>query len=253
MLVPEGMAYAQIARHAPGDGVLHHPPALFLYAIFASSRKLVVVVSATQAALSAAAVGVLASPGTATYAQLTAALALLVGAITVVAGLARMGVIARFFPSVLVGFVSGLALVIGMKQVPKILGIEPGSGDFFEQLWNVLTHLGDVHATTLAVGLVTIGVMVTVERFAHRVPAALVALVVGIGISRLFDLVERGVEVVEEIPSGLVAPTLPSISLTELSLLAASALGIFLVNFAEANSVAREFATRDGTKLDPNQ
>jgi sulfate permease, SulP family len=254
LLVPEGMAYAQIAGMPPQTAFYVAPPALLLYAIFASSRKLVVVVSATQAALSAGAVAALATAGTPHYEELTAALALLVGAITVVAGLLRLGVVARFFsPSVLVGFVSGLALVISIKQVPKILGIEAGEGDFWERLWDILVHLGDVHGTTLVVGLTTIAVMVAVERFAHRLPAALVALVFGIVVSQVFDLAARGVEVIEEIPSGLAAPQIPNVTLSDLSLLFAAAVGIALVNFAEGNSMAREFARRDGVKLDADQ
>jgi high affinity sulfate transporter 1 len=254
LLVPEGMAYAQIAGMPPETAFYVAPPALLLYAILASSRKLVVVVSATQAALSAGAVAALATTGTAQYAELTAALALLVGLITVLAGLFRLGVVARFFsPSVLVGFVTGLALVISIKQVPKILGIEAGDGDFWERLWDILVHLGDVHGTTLAIGLLTIAVMVAVERVAHRLPAALVALVLGIVISRAFDLAEHGVEVIEEIPAGLAGPQIPDVTLADLSLLVASAIGIALVNFAEGNSMAREFARRDGVKLDADQ
>ena len=254
LLVPEGMAYAQIAGMPPQTAFYVAPPALLLYAIFASSRKLIVVVSATQAALSAGAVAVLATQGTTQYAELTAALALLVGLITVAAAVLRLGAIAKFFsPSVLVGFVSGLALLISIKQVPKILGIESGQGDFWERLWDILVHLGDISGTTLVVGLLTIGVMLAVERFAHRLPAALVALVFGILISRLFDLAGHGVEVIAQIPSGLARPEIPSVSLTDLSLLAGSAFGIFLVNFAEANSIAREFARRDGDTLDSNQ
>jgi sulfate permease, SulP family len=254
LLVPEGMAYAQIAGMPPQTAFYVAPPALLLYAIFASSRKLVVVVSATQAALSAGAVAALATAGTPYYEELTAALALLVGAITVVAGLLRLGVVARFFsPSVLVGFVSGLALVIAIKQVPKILGIEAGSGDFWERLWDILVHLDDVHRPTLVVGLATIVVMLLVERFAHRLPAAMVALVFGIVASHVFDLAARGVDVIEEIPSGLAAPQIPDVTLSDLSLLFAAAVGIALVNFAEGNSMAREFARRDEVKLDADQ
>jgi len=254
LLVPEGMAYAQIAGMPPETAFYVAPPALLLYAIFASSRKLVVVVSATQAALSAGAVAALATAGSPRYAELTAALALLVGAITVLAGLFRLGVVAQFFsPSVLAGFVSGLALVISIKQVPKILGIEAGEGDFWQRLWDILVHLGDVHWTTLAVGLFTIAVMVAVERFVPRLPAALVALSLGIVISRALDLADRGVEVIESIPSGLATPQIPDVTLTDLSLLLASAVGIALVNFAEGNSVAREFARKDRVSLDANQ
>jgi high affinity sulfate transporter 1 len=254
LLVPEGMAYAQIAGMPPETAFYVAPPALLLYAIFASSRKLIVVVSATQAALSAGAVAALATAGTPQYEELTAALALLVGTITVFAGLLRLGVVARFFsPSVLVGFVTGLALVISIKQVPKILGIEAGEGDFWERLWDILVNLDDVHRTTLVVGLATLAVMIAVERVAHRLPAALVALVFGIVVSRAFDLAEHGVEVIEEIPSGLAAPEIPDVTLNDLSLLFAAAVGIALVNFAEGNSMAREFARRDGDKLDADQ
>jgi high affinity sulfate transporter 1 len=253
LLVPEGMAYAQLAGMPPETAFYVAPPALILYALFASSRRLVVVVSATQATLSASAVAPLATPGTAEWASLTAALALLVGLTTIAAGLLRLGKIAQFFsPSVLTGFVTGLALVISIKQVPKILGIESGGGDFFERLWDILVNLGDTSAATLTVGLITLAVMIAVERYAHRLPAALVALIVGIAISRIFDLAAHGVEVIEHIPSGLAAPQLPDVSLSDISLLAFAAVGIFLVNFAEANSVAREFARRDGATLDSN-
>ena len=253
LLVPEGMAYAQIAGMPPETVFYVAPPALLLYALFASSRRLIVVVSATQAALSAGAVGELATQGTVQWAELTAALAIMVGLITVVAALFRLGAIATFFsPSVLVGFVTGLALVISIKQVPKILGIEEGEGNFWHRLWDIIVHLPDTSATTLAVGLLAIATMIVVERFAHRLPAALVALLLGIAVSRAFDLAAHGVAVIEEVPSGLVKPEIPSVSLTDLSLLAASAFGIFLVNFAEANSIAREFARRDGVKLDTN-
>jgi sulfate permease, SulP family len=254
LLVPEGMAYAQIAGMPPQTVFYVAPPALLLYAIFASSNKLVVVVSATQAALSAATIGALATAGTTQWMELTAALALLAGAVTFLAGILRLGVIAQFFsPSVLVGFVSGLALVIAIKQVPKILGIEAGEGDFWERLWDILRNLGATNTTTLLVGAIAIGVMVGVERFAKRLPAALLALIVGIALSRILGLEARGVEVVQEIPSGLVGPQIPDVSLNDLYFLAAAAFGIFLVNFAEANSVASEFARRDGRKLDSNK
>src|SRR4051794_27548354 len=253
LLVPEGMAYAQLAGMPPQTVFYVAPPALVLYALFASSKHLVVVVSATQATLSAAAVADFATPGTARWAALTAALALLVGLITVVAGLLRFGKIADFFsPSVLTGFVTGLALVIGVKQLPKILGIESGEGTFFQRLWDVVVNLDHTHPATLAVGLATLTTMILVERYGRGLPAALAALVVGLALSQIFDLVDRGVEVVADVPGGLAAPALPSVALSDFSLLAFAALGIFLVNFAEANSVARELARKDGATLDAN-
>ncbi|MBJ7458437.1 MAG: SulP family inorganic anion transporter [Thermoleophilaceae bacterium] len=254
LLVPEGMAYAQIAGMPPQTAFYVAPPALLLYAIFASSRKLVVVVSSTQAALSAGAIGLVATVGTAQYVELTAALALLVGLITMIAGVFRFGAVAQFFsPSVLVGFVTGLALLISVKQLPSLLGIEPGKGDFWERLLDVIVHLGDVHGPTLLLGALSIAVMLTTERVASRLPSALAALLFGLLASRLFDLAGHGVEVINEIPGGLAAPQIPDVGVTDVTLLFASAVGIALVNFAEGSSIAREFAQKDGVRLDENK
>lgn len=254
LLVPEGMAYAQIAGMPPQTAFYVAPPALLLYAIFASSRKLVVVVSSTQAALSAGAIGLVATAGTAHYAEMTAALALLVGLITVLAGLFRFGAVAQFFsPSVLVGFVTGLALLISVKQLPNLLGIEAGSGDFWERLWDVIVNLGNAHGATVLVGALSIAVMLGAERFMKRVPSALAALVFGLLASQLFDLAGHGVNVIKQVPGGLAAPQIPDVGLTDVTLLFASALGIALVNFAEGSSIARDFAQRDQVRLDENK
>lgn len=254
LLVPEGMAYAQIAGMPPQTAFYVAPPALLLYAIFASSRKLVVVVSSTQAALSAGAIGLVATVGTAHYAEMTAALALLVGLITMLAGVFRFGAVAQFFsPSVLVGFVTGLALLISVKQLPNLFGIESGSGDFWERLWDVIVNLGNTHWATLLVGALSIAVMLCTQRFAKRLPSALVALVFGLLASRAFDLAGHGVDVIKHIPAGLAAPQIPDVGITDVTLLLASALGIALVNFAEGSSIARDFAQRDGVRLDENR
>jgi high affinity sulfate transporter 1 len=254
LLVPEGMAYAQIAGMPPQTAFYVAPPALLLYAVFASSRKLVVVVSSTQAALSAGAISLVATAGTAHYAEMTAALALLVGLITMIAGLFRFGAVAQFFsPSVLVGFVTGLALLISVKQLPNLLGIEAGSGDFWERLWDVIVRLGSANGPTVLVGTLSIAVMLGAERFAKRAPSALAALVFGIVVSHVFDLADHGVNVIEQIPSGLATPQIPDVGITDAALLVASALGIALVNFAEGSSIAREFAQKDEVRIDENK
>lgn len=254
LLVPEGMAYAQIAGMPPETAFYVAPPALLLYAIFASSRKLVVVVSSTQAALSAGAIGLVATVGTAHYAEMTAALALLVGLFTLIAGLFRFGAVAQFFsPSVLVGFVTGLALLISVKQLPNIFGIETGSGDFWERLWDVIVNLGNVNAATVLVGGLSIAVMIGAERFVKRLPSALAALVFGLVVSHLFNLSDHGVAMISQIPAGLAAPEVPDVGITDLTLLFASALGIALVNFAEGSSIARDFAQKDGVRIDENK
>jgi MFS superfamily sulfate permease-like transporter len=119
LLVPEGMAYAQLAGMPPQAAFYAAPIGLVLYAIFGTSRQLVVAVSSAVAVMSASIVGGLVPADSAEFIAMTAALAILAGIVAVLAGLLRLGRIAQFFSeSVLTGFVSGLALVIMIKQVP---------------------------------------------------------------------------------------------------------------------------------------
>ena len=110
--------------------------ACWLFAIFGTSRQLVVAVSAVIATMSYATVSLIAPPNTSEFIVLTAALAVLAGLISILAGFLKLGRVAQFFSeSVMVGFITGLALVIMVKQVPKLLGIEGGEGNFWERLY----------------------------------------------------------------------------------------------------------------------
>lgn len=129
VLVPEGMAYAQIAGMPPQAAFYAAPIGPLLFAILGSSRQLIVSVSAAIATMSYATVSLVAQPNTSKFIVLTSTLAVLAGLVSVLAGLLRLGRVAQFFSeSVMVGFITGLALVIGVKQVPKIFGFEAGSG-----------------------------------------------------------------------------------------------------------------------------
>lgn len=254
LLIPEGMAYAEIAGMPPQTAFYAAPIGLLLYAIFGTSRQLVVAVSAAIATMSAAAVGPLAAAGSPEYAALTAGLAMLAGLISILAGLFKLGRIAAFFSeSVLAGFVTGLALTIAIKQVPKLFGIEGGSGNFWERLYDILIHLNETHFLTLAVGLVSITLLFFLEHRFHKLPAALIIMLLGIAISSLFALEMLGVEVVGEIPAGLAPPKLPGIPLDQWLLLLPAAFGLALVNFAEAYGPARSFAAKHRYEIAANQ
>lgn len=254
LLIPEGMAYAQIAGMPPQTAFYAAPIGLLAFAIFGTSRQLVVAVSAIIATMSFATVSLIAEPNTTEFILLTAALAILAGLISVLAGLLKMGRVAQFFSeSVMVGFISGLALVIVVKQLPKLLGIEAGSGNFWERLYDVIIHLPEAHLTTLIVGIVCLILMIALEHFFHKIPAALVALVFGILISALFGLEGRGVEIVGEIPAGLAQPQWPAVGLQNWWILLPGALGLALVNFAEAIGPVRSFSAAHKYKVDTNQ
>ena len=254
LLIPEGMAYAQIAGMPPQTAFYAAPIGLLAFAIFGSSRQLVVAVSAIIATMSYATVSLLAVPNTAEFILLTAALAVLAGLISILAGVFKLGRVAQFFSeSVMVGFVTGLALVIMVKQVPKLLGIEGGEGNFWERLYEVIIHLPATHLPTLVTGVLCLILLIALEHYFHKIPAALVALVFGIAISVAFGLEGRGVEVVGEIPAGLAPPHWPAVGLQAWWLLLPGALGLALVNFAEAIGPVRSFAAAHKYEVNPNQ
>jgi sulfate permease, SulP family len=124
LLIPEGMAYAQIAGVPPQTAFYAAPIGLLAFAIFGTSRQLVVAVSAIIATMSFATVSLIVAPNTPEFIIMTAALAVLAGLISILAGFLKLGRIAQFFSeSVMVGFITGLALVVVVKQLPKLLGI----------------------------------------------------------------------------------------------------------------------------------
>lgn len=254
LLIPEGMAYAEIAGMPPQTAFYAAPVGLLLYAIFGTSKQLVVAVSAAIATMSYATISGIAAPGTPEFYLLTSALAVLAGFVAIVAGLLKLGRIAQFFSeSVMAGFVTGLALTIAIKQVPKMLGFEGGSGNFWERLIHIFQHLSETHLPTLIVAALCLGLMIVLERYFHKIPAALAALVFGIAVSAIFNLSAYGVHVVGEIPSGFVPPKLPGIPLEAWLALIPGAVGLALVNFAEGIGPARSFAASHKYRVDADQ
>jgi sulfate permease, SulP family len=254
ILVPEGMAYAQLAGVPPEYAFYAAPVALLAYAVLGTSRQLVVAVSSAVAIMSAATISELAAPNSAEYIALTAALAILAGLISIIAGLLKIGRIAQFFSeSVLLGFVFGLALLITIKQMPKILGIEAHGDTAFALVRDMVPHLKETDLLTLVVALVCIAAMVLLERRLPKVPAALIVLLGSIAASVAFGLEAAGVKIVGPLPAGLAAPHLPGVGLGAVPELLAGAVGIALVAFAEAIGPADQFAREHGTRVDPNR
>jgi high affinity sulfate transporter 1 len=254
VLVPEGMAYASLAGLPPETGLFAALAPLLLYAVLGTSRQLTVGPSSAIAAFSAAAVAPLAGGDADRFIALSALLALITGAILLVAGLARLGFVADFFARpVLTGFVGGLALVIGVGQAHKLLGVEGGGTTFFGKLEHLLRQLDAVDATTLALGLAALALIFGLRAVAPRIPGALVAVVLGTAVVAALGLDESGVRVVGELPSGLPGFALPSFGLSDVSTLAPEAVALALVAFAESVAGARSFAAEHGYDVDADQ
>jgi len=214
ILVPEGMAYAQLAGVPPEYAFYAAPIGLLAYALLGSSRQLVVAVSSAVAIMSAATISEIAAAGSAEYIALTAALAILAGLISIAAGVLKLGRIAQFFSeSVLLGFVFGLALLITIKQLPKLLGIEAHGDTAVALIRDLLPHLSETDLLTLAVGVCGIAAMIVLERLVPRVPAALLVLIGSIAASVAFGLESQGVAIVGELPAGPAGPSLPGVGL----------------------------------------
>jgi SulP family sulfate permease len=251
VLVPEALAYATIAGVSPVVGLYAAPGALILYAALGSSRQLVTGPMAATAALSAATVADLVPTGDHRFAAFTAGLALTAGLLALLAGLLRLGFLATFISEpVLKGFIVGLALTIIVGQLPKLFGVDKGDGDFFEQAWRLISHLGDTQGTTLLVGVLSLAVIVALKRFAPAVPGSLVAVALGVAMVELFDL---DVDIVGSINSGLPSLGFPDVGLGDLGALAAGSVGLMLIGFAEALGAAKNYATRQHQEIDANR
>jgi sulfate permease, SulP family len=151
------------------------------------------------------------------------------------------------------GFIVGLALTIIVGQVPKLLGVSKGEGDFFGQLWHLVTHLGQARGLTVAVGLASLAVVLILRRVAPVAPAPLVAVLLGIIAVHVFGLQKHGVEIVGHITGGLPSFGLPHVPAADYLKLAGPAVGVMLVGFAEGLGAAKTYAARNRYQISPNR
>jgi len=252
VVIPKAMAYATIAGLPVEIGLYTAFVPMVIYAVLGTSRPLSVSTTTTLAILTAAELGgVVRSGDAAALSRGSVTLALLVGAMLVVAAVMRLGFVANFISEpVLVGFKAGIGLVIVLDQLPKILGFHIARGGFLHNLLATVRGISHASLPTVAVGIVMIGLLVGVERFVPRAPAPLIAVAVGIAGSALLRLQSYGVELVGRIPQGLPSFTMPDLSLAER--LWPGALGIALMSFTETIAAGRAFAKNEEPPPRPN-
>jgi SulP family sulfate permease len=255
VMVPVSMAYAGLAGVAPEAGLVTAFAAMAAYAVLGTSRHLKVTASSAIALMSASVIATVPSGANpSVYVSLTAALALVVGGILLVAGIAGLGFLSQFLAkSVVTGFVIGLAIVITIGQIPGLLGIPGGGATVLQKLATDVGQLPDANPWTVALGLGSLVLIFACRRFAPKIPGPLLALVIGIAAVQPLDLTALGVDVVGEIETGIPAPDIPSVSLNDLAILVTGAFGIVFLALAESLGAARIFATRSGYEIDPDQ
>ena len=254
VMVPESMAYAGIVGVPPIMGLYTIVPALLAYALFGTSRQLVVGPDTATGLISALTVGAVAAGGTSEFNSLTSTLAVLIGLLFFFFGVVRMGWVASFIPTpVMRGFIEGLAYVTIIGQVPHLLGISGSSGDFFTKLWHILQHLGEASAGPALTGMLCLVALLLLRRLAPSVPAALVVMAAATTMIWLLGGEAAGVHIVGHIPSGLPRLTMPNLDIAVLREFAPGALAIVLVGYAEALGAAKAAAMQDDSAIDPNQ
>ena len=243
LAIPSAMAYAEVAGVSPVHGLYALLLPAVLYAFLGSSRQLSIGPEGSLATLVAAAILPLAVAGSPNAAELAAMLALLVAVCFIAAWALRLGWIADYFSRpVLLGYIHGVAVVLVIGQLGKLLGLSIAAKDPLPQLWEVIEELGSVSGTTVAVSVVSLAALFSLRLVLPKLPAALLIVVAAIGLSRAFDFAAHGIAVVGTIPAGLPSFDIPSASFTEIVKLLPAAVGIFLVCFADEILTARSFA-----------
>jgi len=253
LVVPESMAYAAIAGVPVQFGLYAVPLALIGYVVFGSCPQLFVGPSATVASISAVAVAAASTSGTSgsQVIALSAALALMVGVIYILLGLARMGFVARFFANpVLDGFIIGLGLYIAVGQLPKLVGISKPSGNTVQIFFDTLRDVDSWQWTTVAVGALSVGALFALARFVPKAPGALIVAAVAIVAVGSLDL---DVDVVGTVPTGFDFVSWSGIGWNQLEDLLPGALAIVIVGFAQSVAIAKAYAAKGGYRIDASQ
>jgi high affinity sulfate transporter 1 len=254
IMVPVGLAFGELAG-LPMAGLYASILPLLVYAVFGSSKQLVIGPDSSMAALIAVSVAPLAVGGDAErFARLAGAVALLMGAICVLGAVCRVGFMADFLAKpVVVGYMHGIAVIIIVGQLPKALGLHVTADQPWEQLVQIWRHLAEAHWVTFAIAASTLAVVLVLRLAAPRIPGQVVVLVATPLAVVLLGLDKHGVSVIGDIPSGIPRLQLPAVSFADVGKLLPIAFAGALVAFSDAMVTARAFASRSHDTVDANQ
>jgi high affinity sulfate transporter 1 len=252
--LPVGVAYAQLAGFNPAVGLYSSILPLFAYAIFGTSRQLIIGPDAATCALVTAAVAPLASGDQNVYQSLSITLAFLAGLLCIGASFLKLGALADFLSKpILVGFLNGVSLSIILGQLGKIFGFPINAGGIVPRLFEFFGKLNLAHGPTLAVGLGVFLVLQVTPYLLRRIPAALVAMIIAAVAVRMLNLEKYGVKTVGEVPAGLPQIRIPHFPLALVPTLIGDAAGLALVTFSSMMLTSRSFASKNRYEVDADR
>jgi high affinity sulfate transporter 1 len=256
LLVPQGMAYAELAGLPPITGLYTSIMCLLAYALFGPSRILVLGPDSSLGPMIAAAILPLAAGDSARAVSLASFLALLVAAIMILGAVGRLGFIADLLSRpTMMGYMNGLALTILVGQLPKLFGFSVEGSGLIKEISGFFSGLADgkAVAAAAAVGIAGVVVILALQRWTPKLPAVLIMVLMAIAATTLFELKDHGVDVVGVLPRGFPPLTVPDIRRSDLGPLVGAAAGIALVSLADTISTASSFAARTGQEIRGNQ
>jgi high affinity sulfate transporter 1 len=252
--LPVGVAYAQLAGFNPAVGLYSSILPLVAYAIFGTSRQLIIGPDAATCALVAAAVAPLASGDQRLYESLSVTLALLAGVLCIGASFLRLGALADFLSKpILVGFLNGIALSIMLGQVGKVFGFPITTSGIVPRLLEFAQKVGLTHWPTLATGLGTFLVLLASPKVFRSAPAAFMATILAAAAVRLLGLERYGVAIVGDVPAGLPPVRIPHFPLSVVPSLLGDATGLALVTFSSMMLTSRSFASKNRYDIDADR
>ena len=257
LLVPQGMAYAELAGLPPITGLYTSILCLLGYAVFGPSRILVLGPDSSLGPMIAATIlPLIAAGGDAKRAvALASVMAIMVAAIMILAAVAKLGFIADLISKpTMIGYMNGLALTILIGQLPKLFGFKVDADGLIGEITGFVKGLahGEAVGAAAAVGIAGIALILVLQRWLPKVPAVLIMVVAAIAAATVFNLADHGVSLVGVLPKGFPPLTIPSVRLSDLGPLFAGALGIALVSLADTISTASAFAARSGQEVHGN-
>jgi high affinity sulfate transporter 1 len=245
LAIPEVLGYAKIAGMPVVTGLYTMLVPLAAFVVLGSSRHLVVGADSATAAILAAGLAGSAMPGSPRYVELAGTAALVAGALLLLARLIRLGFLANFLSrTVLVGFLTGVGVQVAAGQLSEMLGVHATGAGTVTKLVSTFRAVGDLNVATVLVSVAVIVVVVGMRRLTRRVPAALVAVIGAIVVSRFAHLDRYGVSVLGTVPRGVPRLTAPSFALHDLTVLLPTAVSMFVVILAQSAATSRAYASK---------
>jgi len=255
LIVPKNLGYAGIAGVPLQNGLYAAAAGGIVYALFCTSRQISTGPSSSLAAVAGGAVLATGLGGN-DAAQLVAAITLVTGLLFLLLAIFKLGWIAHFLSkAVVTGFLAGAAIDVVIGELPKLTGTSSEGDNAWREFGTWISGLGDIHGTTLLVGLGGLGLILALRFKAPKVPGALVLVAAGLVASGLFDLGSHGVALVGDVPRGLPTPELPDLDIVRdhYATILIAALALLLIGFSQTAGDARAFAARHHYRIDVDQ